>query len=149
MLMLQRTVFCGLCIARLKASPSISLIKTLPPYAFCTLSPTQMNPTKKLTFSHIFQKCSSFKALNPGKQAHAQMIVTGFVPNIYVANCLIQFYCKGSNMGYAFKVFDRMAERDVISWNTMIFGYAGVGNMGLHSLRLTQLKFAGRTTQIK
>ncbi|ESW11366.1 hypothetical protein PHAVU_008G023900 [Phaseolus vulgaris] len=128
--MLQRTVFCGLCVARLKASPSISLIKTLSPYAFCTLSSTQMTPTKKLTFSHIFQKCSNFKALNPGKQAHAQMIVTGFVPNIYVANCLIQFYCKGSNMGYAFNVFDRMPERDVISWNTMIFGYAGVGNMG-------------------
>lgn len=33
-------------------------------------------------------------------------------------------------MGYAFNVFDRMPERDVISWNTMIFGYAGVGNMG-------------------
>ncbi|KAL9297351.1 hypothetical protein ACSQ67_023247 [Phaseolus vulgaris] len=128
--MLQRTVFCGLCVARLKASPSISLIKTLSPYAFCTLSSTQMTPTKKLTFSHIFQKSSNFKALNPGKQAHAQMIVTGFVPNIYVANCLIQFYCKGSNMGYAFNVFDRMPERDVISWNTMIFGYAGVGNMG-------------------
>ncbi|KOM36659.1 hypothetical protein LR48_Vigan03g004000 [Vigna angularis] len=89
-----------------------------------------MNPIKKLTFSHIFQKCSNLKALNPGKQAHAQMIVTGFVSNIYVANCLIQFYCKGSNMGYAFNVFDRMLERDVISWNTMIFGYAGVRNMG-------------------
>ncbi|QCE12767.1 cell division protease FtsH [Vigna unguiculata] len=126
--MLQRTVFCGL--AMLKASPSNLLIKTLPPYAFCTLSSTQMNPSKKLTFSHIFQKCSNLKALNPGKQAHAQMIVTGFVPNIYVANCLIQFYCKCSNMGYAFNVFDRMPERDVISWNTMIFGYAGVRNMG-------------------
>ncbi|KAK7290553.1 hypothetical protein RIF29_05058 [Crotalaria pallida] len=89
-----------------------------------------MNTTKKLTFSHIFQKCSNLKALNPGKQAHAQMIVSGFVPTIYVANCLLQFYCKCSNMGYALKVFDRMPQRDVISWNTMIFGYTGIGNIG-------------------
>ncbi|RYQ78942.1 hypothetical protein Ahy_Scaffold8g108410 [Arachis hypogaea] len=89
-----------------------------------------MNPTKKLTFSHIFQRCSSLRALNPGKQAHAQMIVTAFVPSIYVTNCLLQFYCKCSNMAYAFNVFDRMSQRDIISWNTMLFGYAGVGNVG-------------------
>ncbi|XP_019454632.1 PREDICTED: pentatricopeptide repeat-containing protein At3g02330 [Lupinus angustifolius] len=90
-----------------------------------------MNPTNlKLTFSHIFQKCSNLKSLNPGKQAHAQMILSGFVPTIYVTNCLLQFYCKCSNMDYAYKVFDRISQRDVISWNTMIFGYAGIGNMG-------------------
>ncbi|XP_020214743.1 pentatricopeptide repeat-containing protein At3g02330, mitochondrial [Cajanus cajan] len=126
--MLQR-MSCGLCLARLNSS-SYSLHKTLPPYAFCTLSSTQMNPTKKLTFSHIFQKCSNLKALNPGKQAHSQMIVTGFVPTIYVANCLLQFYCKNSDMDHALKVFERMPQRDVISWNTVIFGYAGIGNMG-------------------
>ncbi|KAF1863034.1 hypothetical protein Lal_00018879 [Lupinus albus] len=90
-----------------------------------------MNPTNiKLTFSHIFQKCSNLKSLNPGKQAHAQMILSGFVPTIYVTNCLLQFYCKCSNMDYAFKVFDRIPQRDIISWNTMIFGYAAIGNMG-------------------
>lgn len=120
--MLHRIVSCGLCLARLN--------KTLTPYAFCTFSSIQMNPTKKLTFSYIFQKCSNLKALNPGKQAHAQMIVSGFVPTIYVTNCLLQFYCKCSNMDYAFQVFDRIPQRDIISWNTMIFGYAGIGNMG-------------------
>ncbi|WJX52496.1 hypothetical protein P8452_38604 [Trifolium repens] len=89
-----------------------------------------MNPTKKLTFSHIFQKCSNLKSVNPGKQAHAQMIVTGFVPTIFVSNCLLQFYCKCSNLNYAVSLFDKMPQRDVISWNTMISGYSGIGNMG-------------------
>ncbi|KAL2329750.1 hypothetical protein Fmac_017331 [Flemingia macrophylla] len=128
--MLRRVVSCGLCLARLNSSPSNSLNKTLPYYAFCTLTSTQMNPTKKLTFSHIFQKCSNVKALNPGKQAHAQMFVTGFEPTIYVSTCLLQLYGKSSNMDYAFKVFGRTPQRDVISWNTMIFGYSGIGNMG-------------------
>nr|KYP76477.1 Pentatricopeptide repeat-containing protein At3g02330 [Cajanus cajan] len=33
-------------------------------------------------------------------------------------------------MDHALKVFERMPQRDVISWNTVIFGYAGIGNMG-------------------
>jgi len=103
--------------------------QTTPPYAIHSISSNQMNPTKKLTFSHIFQKCSNLKAINPGKQAHAQITVTGFVPTVFVSNCLLQFYCKCSNLNYAYNVFDKMPQRDVISWNTMIFGYAGVGNM--------------------
>lgn len=31
-------------------------------------------------------------------------------------------------MDYAFKVFDEMPHRDSVSWNTMMFGYAGSGN---------------------
>ncbi|KAK2359668.1 pentatricopeptide repeat-containing protein, mitochondrial [Trifolium repens] len=121
--MLHRTVSRGLYLPRLNS-------QIAQPYTICSISLIQMNPTKKLTFSHIFQKCSNLKSLNPGKQAHAQMIVTGFVPTIFVSNCLLQFYCKCSNLNYAFNVFDKMPQRDVISWNTMIFGYSGIGNMG-------------------
>ncbi|RYQ98947.1 hypothetical protein Ahy_B07g086784 [Arachis hypogaea] len=64
------------------------------------------------------------------------MIVTAFVPSIYVTNYLLQFYCKCSNMTYAFKVFDRIPKRDIISWNTIFFGYAGIGNIRMRSLRI-------------
>ncbi|XP_065854826.1 pentatricopeptide repeat-containing protein At3g02330, mitochondrial [Euphorbia lathyris] len=84
---------------------------------------------KITTFSHIYQKCSYLNSLNPGKQAHAQMIVSGFIPTIFVTNCLIQMYVKCSHLSSAYKVFDRMTNRDVISYNTMIFGYAGCAKM--------------------
>ncbi|XP_057436227.1 pentatricopeptide repeat-containing protein At3g02330, mitochondrial [Lotus japonicus] len=124
--MLHRILY----LARFNPSPSNSPNKILPSYAFCSISSNEMNPTKKFNFSQIFQKCSNLKALNPGQQAHAQMIVTGFVPTIYVTNCLLQFYCKCSNVNYASMVFDRMPHRDIVSRNTMISGYAGIGNMG-------------------
>ncbi|KAI3677429.1 hypothetical protein L2E82_51716 [Cichorium intybus] len=38
-------------------------------------------------------------------------------------------YIKCSNMEYAHKVFDRMPQRDTVSWNAMLFGYAGSGSM--------------------
>ncbi|KAJ7974239.1 Pentatricopeptide repeat-containing protein [Quillaja saponaria] len=105
----------------------------IPPaaYAYCTVTPKQTTPTKGITFSHIFQQCSTMRALNPGKQAHGRMVLTGFVPTIFVTNCLIQMYVKCSNMKNAFKVFDRMSQQDTVSWNTLIFGYAGSGNLAI------------------
>nr|XP_043605912.1 pentatricopeptide repeat-containing protein At3g02330, mitochondrial [Erigeron canadensis]XP_043605913.1 pentatricopeptide repeat-containing protein At3g02330, mitochondrial [Erigeron canadensis] len=85
----------------------------------------------KKTFSHIYEQCSHGKTLNHGKQAHANMIISGFVPTAYVTNCLIKMYIKCSNMDYAHKVFDKMPQRDTVSWNTMLSGYAGNGDMGM------------------
>nr|KJB48240.1 hypothetical protein B456_008G059500 [Gossypium raimondii] len=96
-----------------------------------TLTTRQPTPRKKKTFSHIFQECSNQTSLNPGKQAHCQMIVSGFVPTVFVANCLIQLYVKCGDLGYANKVFDKMPQRDVVSWNAMVFGNASNGMMGI------------------
>ncbi|XP_051118332.1 pentatricopeptide repeat-containing protein At3g02330, mitochondrial [Andrographis paniculata] len=81
------------------------------------------------TFSHIFQDCSKEFALVPGRQAHARMLISGFKPTIFVANCLLQMYIKCSTMDCAGKVFDRMTERDTVSWNAMIFGYSITGRV--------------------
>ncbi|KAL3813515.1 hypothetical protein ACJIZ3_014783 [Penstemon smallii] len=91
----------------------------------------QTHPFYRKTFSHIYQECSNQKALQPGHQAHARMIVSGFKPTIFVTNCLIQMYIKCSHFESASKVFDKMSERDTVSWNAMIFGYSISGKMGL------------------
>ncbi|PON47861.1 DYW domain containing protein [Trema orientale] len=99
---------------------------------FSTLTPNPATPTKSFrTFSRIFQQCSDGRALNPGKQAHSQMIVSGFEPTVFVMNCLIQMYVKCCNLDYATKVFGEMIERDTVSWNTVIFAYAECGKMEL------------------
>ncbi|XP_019259555.1 PREDICTED: pentatricopeptide repeat-containing protein At3g02330 [Nicotiana attenuata] len=89
----------------------------------------QMHPNYRKTFSHIFQECAKQCTQEPGKQAHARMIISGFQPTIFVTNCLIQMYIKCSNLGYADKVFDKMPLRDTVSWNAMIFGYSMVSDM--------------------
>ncbi|KAL2241619.1 pentatricopeptide repeat-containing protein At3g02330 [Sesamum indicum] len=105
------------------------------PVCFCSISTfaqrNQSSPFYKKTFSHIFQECSNGRALGPGRQAHALMIVSGFKPTIFVANCLLQMYIKCSRLGCASKVFDRMSDRDRVSWNAMIFGYSISGKIGL------------------
>ncbi|XP_008783105.2 pentatricopeptide repeat-containing protein At3g02330, mitochondrial [Phoenix dactylifera] len=100
------------------------------PFSTCLPEP-HSPPTKRRTFSHIFQHCAKHQDLNPGREAHAQMITTGFVPTTFVANCLMHMYVRCSNLDYARKVFDRMPEKDTISWNAMISGYSESGAMGI------------------
>ncbi|KAJ0100321.1 hypothetical protein Patl1_21576 [Pistacia atlantica] len=52
-------------------------------------------------------------------------------PQSFVTNCLIQTYIRCSDLGFAYQVFDKMPERDVVSWNALIFGYAACGEMGV------------------
>ncbi|KAM0942603.1 putative tetratricopeptide-like helical domain superfamily [Dioscorea sansibarensis] len=89
------------------------------------LSSTSLPPRK--TFSHIFQECSRSQRPNAGKQAHAQMITSGFSPTIFVSNCLIHMYVRCSLLDLARKVFDEMSHRDTISWNAVISGYLQIG----------------------
>ncbi|KAJ9552570.1 hypothetical protein OSB04_016615 [Centaurea solstitialis] len=53
--------------------------------------------------------------------------------HVSVGNAIVDFYCKRSLLEDAFKVFDEMPLRNVVSWNTMISGLAfnGDGQKGL------------------
>ncbi|WMV36074.1 hypothetical protein MTR67_029459 [Solanum verrucosum] len=101
------------------------------PGRFTTLAAAnQMHPNNyRKTFSHLYQECAKHCIQEPGRQAHARMIISGFQPTVFVANCLIQMYIKCSNLGYADKVFDKMPLRDTVSWNAMIFGYSMVSEL--------------------
>ncbi|KAE8729576.1 Pentatricopeptide repeat-containing protein [Hibiscus syriacus] len=115
---------------KLLFSHPLSKVHPLKTLSVSTLATNHTIPKSKKTFSHIFQECSCRTSLNPGKQAHCQMIISGFVPTVFVANCLIQLYIKCGHLGYATKVFDKMYQPDVVSWNAMIFGYASYEMMG-------------------
>lgn len=88
-----------------------------------------INSKKFKTFSIMFQECSNERALNPGKQAHARMLISGFFPTIFVTNCLIQMYIRCSSFDDAVKVFNHMPQKDTVTYNAMIFGYAGCQKM--------------------
>ncbi|CAN6333237.1 unnamed protein product [Urochloa humidicola] len=59
-----------------------------------------------------------------GQQFHGITIRLGFKSHLLVQNSLIGMYCKCGELIMAQAIFDRMASRDVVTWNTMICGYA-------------------------
>lgn len=73
--------------------------------------------------------------LSEGKQIHAHSIVTGLSSYTYIQNSLIKMYAENGQMDLTHQVFQLMPEKDVISWNIMISGFARFGN-GLKALEL-------------
>ncbi|KAI6674993.1 hypothetical protein NL676_002899 [Syzygium grande] len=79
------------------------------------------------TFTSLLSACTGSGALGQGKSAHCQAIQMGFASYIHVANSLISMYCKCGYMDDALLVFHELPKRDLVSWNSMIAGYAQYG----------------------
>lgn len=76
------------------------------------------------TFAGVFTAASSSLETFGGLQAHALAIKTSSFYDVFVGSSLLNMYCKIGCLLDARKVFDRIPERNSVSWSTMISGYA-------------------------
>ncbi|XP_051126789.1 pentatricopeptide repeat-containing protein At2g13600 [Andrographis paniculata] len=93
------------------------------------------------TFGNLLNACANLADLQLGRQAHAHVLKQGFrfqhgpEPDVFVGNALIDMYLKCGSVEDGSKVFRNMVERDNVSFNAMIVGYAQNGQ-GTEALRL-------------
>lgn len=59
-----------------------------------------------------------------GMELHAYAIKSGFDSDLQIGNTIIDMYAKCGNVDYMGRAFDRMLDKDLISWTTIIAGYA-------------------------
>lgn len=74
----------------------------------------------KHTFPFVLKACAFLFDLREGQQTHAQAVKRSFASDVYVSNSLIHFYASCGLPDYANKVFDKMPERSLVSWNAII-----------------------------
>ncbi|KAI3731784.1 hypothetical protein L1987_62973 [Smallanthus sonchifolius] len=76
-----------------------------------------------VTVAIVLPVCVRLKGLKLGKSVHSHVIKSGLESQTLVGNALVSMYLKlGCVSGDAYKVFDEMSERDVVTWNAMVAG---------------------------
>ncbi len=76
-----------------------------------------------VTFVGVLNACASLAALKEGRCVHQQIVECGWDADVFVGNSLVDMYAKCGSMEDAWRVFNKMPSRDVVTWTAMILGY--------------------------
>ncbi|KAB1222709.1 hypothetical protein CJ030_MR2G022148 [Morella rubra] len=88
-----------------------------------------------VTFIGLIHALSSRNLVDEGKVVHGFCIKTSFLSEPNVCNSLITMYAKFETMHDSLKIFEELKQREIISWNSLISGYAqnGLSQEAMHT----------------
>lgn len=86
-----------------------------------------------VTFLSALSAVSQLQELDLGQQLHAYILKNFVALPVIVLNAVIVMYSRCNSIHTSFKIFEKMQERDVVSWNTMISAFVqnGLDDEGL------------------
>ena len=80
------------------------------------------------TFPHVLKACTSLSALQEGGKIYYLIVERGVESDNFVDIVLIDMYAKHGVVDFACQVFDKMSERDVVTWCAVIIDLVQNGN---------------------
>lgn len=80
-----------------------------------------------VTMLGLVPVCSLPSHLSFGMSLHGLNVRCGLVNDVAVANCLLTMYIRCGSIDSARRLFDKIPEKSLITWNAMINGYAQNG----------------------
>ncbi|CAJ1949778.1 unnamed protein product [Sphenostylis stenocarpa] len=81
----------------------------------------------EITMIGIISSCSQLQDLNLGREFHCYVKEHGLELTIPLNNALMDMYVKCGDLLAARILFDNMAHKTLVSWTTMVMGYARFG----------------------
>lgn len=91
----------------------------------------------EVTVLAVLSACGQTGALETGRWVHSYIENNGIGINVRVGTSLIDMYSKCGSLEDARLVFERISNKDVVAWNSMVAGYAMHG-FSQDALRLFQ-----------
>ncbi|XP_057820816.2 pentatricopeptide repeat-containing protein At2g22070 [Cryptomeria japonica] len=80
------------------------------------------------SLTRFLKNCGSAGSVEEGKNAHAHIIKVGFQQHFFLQNNILHMYIKCRKMEFARQMFDKMSQRDVVTWTSLITGYTHNGH---------------------
>ncbi|XP_015891506.3 pentatricopeptide repeat-containing protein At3g63370, chloroplastic [Ziziphus jujuba] len=104
--------------------------------AFQSFGQTSLQFCLHEAYSSVLERCASEKALSQGQQIHAHMTkFFSVTDSVFLSTKLLFMYGKCGSLLNAHKVFDRMYDRTIFTWNAII-GACVSNGQPLQSLEL-------------
>lgn len=79
------------------------------------------------TISSLLPACAAVTDVKHGKEIHAYALAIGVEKDVYVRSALVDMYAKCGFIYEAKALFCKMSQKNTVTWNSMIFGYANHG----------------------
>ncbi|KAG9455051.1 hypothetical protein H6P81_007955 [Aristolochia fimbriata] len=90
------------------------------------------------TYSSILNLCGDLPTIEWGKQTHCCTIKCYIASDIIVGSAIIDMYAKCGKLTDARKIFNSIPSKNVITWNSLLIGYAQHG-FGKEALEIFNL----------
>ncbi|KAL4389904.1 hypothetical protein AHAS_Ahas03G0091700 [Arachis hypogaea] len=75
------------------------------------------------TFPRVLKACGGIRSVEVGEEVHRHVVRSGFASDRFVLNALLDMYSKCGDIVMARKIFEKMPNKDSISWNSMLAAY--------------------------
>ncbi|KAK9069000.1 hypothetical protein SSX86_013116 [Deinandra increscens subsp. villosa] len=77
----------------------------------------------RFTFPRVLKACGGMGLIHVGQEVHREIVRRGYANDGFVLNGLVGMYAKCGDIVKARKMFDKIALKDLVSWNSMLTGF--------------------------
>lgn len=95
-------------------------------YMYLKMQSAGVSPDR-FTIPYVLKACSGKTDIEMGRIVHGHIFRYGFESDVFVQNGLVALYAKSGQIERARIVFDGLNDRTIVSWTSIISGYAQNG----------------------